>query len=224
MQVGLLKLNAGIGRAVQQGANLERRNGELRADQIDARDELLARMLRVRAERGGSVVALLEVAPEQIHLYGCAAVRRTDEDDVVQVTGLVELMARVRPNVPAGAVVTLVGPFGAGKSEQAESWFARAAAYRDTEGAPLPMWFHASALAATTVDQAVRARLHDHDVDFNVAIVIDGLDEVDPDVASQVAKQTRVLIATHSASSAIMAIRPGVLPCDDTDMLCRGPR
>ncbi|HCG02365.1 MAG TPA: hypothetical protein DEV93_17710 [Chloroflexi bacterium] len=142
------------------------------------------------------------------------------DDD--QVTGLVELMARVRPNVPAGAVVTLVGPFGAGKSEQAESWFARAAAYRDTEGAPLPTWFHASALAATTVDQAVRARLHDHDVDFNVAIVIDGLDEVDPDVASQVAKQTRVLIATHSASSAIMAIRPGVLPCDDTDMLCRG--
>ena len=31
MQVALLKLNAGIGRAVQQGANLERRNGELRA-------------------------------------------------------------------------------------------------------------------------------------------------------------------------------------------------
>jgi hypothetical protein len=32
MQVALLKLNAGIGRAVQQGANLERRNGELRAN------------------------------------------------------------------------------------------------------------------------------------------------------------------------------------------------
>jgi cell division protein FtsL len=32
MQVALLKLNAGIGRAVQQGANLERRNGELRAE------------------------------------------------------------------------------------------------------------------------------------------------------------------------------------------------
>jgi len=32
MQVALLKLNAGIGRAVQQSANLERRNGELRAE------------------------------------------------------------------------------------------------------------------------------------------------------------------------------------------------
>ena len=32
MQVALLKLNASIGRAVQQGANLERRNGELRAE------------------------------------------------------------------------------------------------------------------------------------------------------------------------------------------------
>jgi hypothetical protein len=31
MQVSLLKLNASIGRAVQQGATLERRNGELRA-------------------------------------------------------------------------------------------------------------------------------------------------------------------------------------------------
>jgi cell division protein FtsL len=32
MQVALLKLNAGIGRAVQQGANLDRSNGELRAE------------------------------------------------------------------------------------------------------------------------------------------------------------------------------------------------
>jgi UTP--glucose-1-phosphate uridylyltransferase len=59
-------------------------------DLIDERDPLLARMLRVQAERGGSVVALMEVPQHQIHLYGCAAVTPTSEDDVVQVTGLVE--------------------------------------------------------------------------------------------------------------------------------------
>lgn len=59
-------------------------------DLIDARDPLLTRMAQVRAQRGGSVVALLEVPPEQVHRYGCAAVRPTAADDVVRVTGLVE--------------------------------------------------------------------------------------------------------------------------------------
>ncbi len=59
-------------------------------DLIDERDSLLSRMLEVAQERGGSVLALMEVAPEQIPLYGCAVVEATDDDDVVRVTGLVE--------------------------------------------------------------------------------------------------------------------------------------
>ncbi|NJP66286.1 UTP--glucose-1-phosphate uridylyltransferase [Streptomyces spiramenti] len=59
-------------------------------DLIDPRDPLLARMTEVRAEFGGSVVALLEVDPSQIHLYGCAAVEAVGSDGVVRVTGLVE--------------------------------------------------------------------------------------------------------------------------------------
>ena len=59
-------------------------------DLIDPRDPLLARMVDVQEQRGGSVIALMEVAPEQIHLYGCAAVEATDEGDLVKVTGLVE--------------------------------------------------------------------------------------------------------------------------------------
>jgi UTP--glucose-1-phosphate uridylyltransferase len=59
-------------------------------DLIDARDPLLRRMLEVRERFGGSVVALMEVEPEQVSLYGCAAIEPTDEDDVVQVTNLVE--------------------------------------------------------------------------------------------------------------------------------------
>ena len=56
-------------------------------DLIDPRDPLLARMVEVQEQHGGSVIALMEVEPEQIHLYGCAAVDATADGDVVRVTG-----------------------------------------------------------------------------------------------------------------------------------------
>jgi len=59
-------------------------------DIIDARDPLLAKMLTEQGKRNASIVALLEVDPSQIHLYGAAAVEPTDDPDVVRVTGLVE--------------------------------------------------------------------------------------------------------------------------------------
>jgi UTP--glucose-1-phosphate uridylyltransferase len=59
-------------------------------DLIDARDRLLEQMIAVQQERGGSVIALMEVPQDQVHLYGCAAVERDGDGDVVRVTGLVE--------------------------------------------------------------------------------------------------------------------------------------
>ncbi|MGW8765751.1 UTP--glucose-1-phosphate uridylyltransferase GalU [Streptomyces sp. NPDC055815] len=59
-------------------------------DLIDPRDPLLARMVEVQEREGGSVIALMEVEPSQIHLYGCAAVEPTGDSDVVKVTDLVE--------------------------------------------------------------------------------------------------------------------------------------
>ncbi|MDX2707611.1 UTP--glucose-1-phosphate uridylyltransferase [Streptomyces sp. PA03-6a] len=59
-------------------------------DLIDPRDPLLGRMIEVQEQYGGSVVALMEVDPSQIHLYGSAAVVPTAADDVVRVTDLVE--------------------------------------------------------------------------------------------------------------------------------------
>ncbi|TFB61023.1 MULTISPECIES: UTP--glucose-1-phosphate uridylyltransferase [unclassified Cryobacterium] len=59
-------------------------------DLIDIRDPLLARMLVEQGARNASIVALMEVDPSQIHLYGCAAIEPTDDPDVVRVTGLVE--------------------------------------------------------------------------------------------------------------------------------------
>jgi UTP--glucose-1-phosphate uridylyltransferase len=59
-------------------------------DFIDARDPLLQRMLEVRQQYGGSIVALMEVEPEQVSAYGVATIKPTDADDVVAVTDLVE--------------------------------------------------------------------------------------------------------------------------------------
>lgn len=59
-------------------------------DLIDPRDPLLARMVEVQERQGGSVIALMEVDPAQIGLYGCAAVKPTAEGDVVKITDLVE--------------------------------------------------------------------------------------------------------------------------------------
>ena len=59
-------------------------------DLIDERDVLLERMIEVHGVKNASVVALMEVEPENAHLYGIATVESTDHDDVVKVTGLVE--------------------------------------------------------------------------------------------------------------------------------------
>jgi UTP--glucose-1-phosphate uridylyltransferase len=63
-------------------------------DLIDARDLLLEQMLAVRAEHGGSVIALLDVGRENIDKYGAVAVEPGEHtgagDEVVRITGLVE--------------------------------------------------------------------------------------------------------------------------------------
>jgi UTP--glucose-1-phosphate uridylyltransferase len=59
-------------------------------DIIDARDVLLVRMLEVQAQRNTSVIALMEVEPDEIQLYGAAVVEPTEDEDVVRITGLVE--------------------------------------------------------------------------------------------------------------------------------------
>jgi UTP--glucose-1-phosphate uridylyltransferase len=63
-------------------------------DVIDHRDQILPRMLEVHQATGDNVIALMEVPADQIHLYGCASIQETGEDDVVVVTGLVEKPAK----------------------------------------------------------------------------------------------------------------------------------
>jgi UTP--glucose-1-phosphate uridylyltransferase len=75
-------------------------------DLIDPRDPLLARMVEVQERLGGSVIALIEVEPSQIHLYGCAAVEVTAEDDVVRVIDLIE-----KPKTDAPSNLAVIGRY-----------------------------------------------------------------------------------------------------------------
>ncbi|MEY9927044.1 UTP--glucose-1-phosphate uridylyltransferase [Catenulispora sp. GP43] len=67
-------------------------------DFIDERDPLLPAMIEVRKRYGGSVVALIEVPEEHIHMYGCAAVKPAADGpaleqkhtSLIQITDLVE--------------------------------------------------------------------------------------------------------------------------------------
>lgn len=59
-------------------------------DVMDSRDPLLEKMLELHESTGENVVALMEVDPSQIHLYGCAVTEGEPEDGVVRITGLVE--------------------------------------------------------------------------------------------------------------------------------------
>ena len=59
-------------------------------DVIDSRDQVLPKMIAEHEADGSNVIALMEVDPSMIHMYGCASVEATDDPDVVRVTGLVE--------------------------------------------------------------------------------------------------------------------------------------
>jgi UTP--glucose-1-phosphate uridylyltransferase len=83
----------GLGDAVAQGEQFAA--GEplavlLPDDLIDERDDLLGPMLALQAERGGIVLGLTEVGPQQISMYGCAAIDGPPVGGVVRIVDLVE--------------------------------------------------------------------------------------------------------------------------------------
>lgn len=59
-------------------------------DLIDERDPLLTDMIAEHERTGAAVIALMEVDPANIHMYGAAAVESIEGSDAVRVTGLVE--------------------------------------------------------------------------------------------------------------------------------------
>ena len=63
-------------------------------DLIDERDPLLTDMIAEHERSGAAVIALMEVDPASIHMYGAAAVEPIDGSENVRVTGLVEKPAQ----------------------------------------------------------------------------------------------------------------------------------
>ena len=63
-------------------------------DLIDERDPLLTDMIAEHQRSGAAVIALMEVDPANIHMYGAAAVEAIEGSDAVRVTGLVEKPAQ----------------------------------------------------------------------------------------------------------------------------------
>ncbi|MDQ0728712.1 UTP--glucose-1-phosphate uridylyltransferase GalU [Microbacterium sp. W4I20] len=63
-------------------------------DLIDERDPLLTDMIAEHERSGAAVIALMEVDPASIHMYGAAAVETIEGSDNVRVTGLVEKPAQ----------------------------------------------------------------------------------------------------------------------------------
>ena len=59
-------------------------------DLIDERDPILPAMIAAREAHGGSVICLMRVPKDRIHLYGCASVSEDLGNGVVRVSDLVE--------------------------------------------------------------------------------------------------------------------------------------
>lgn len=116
----------GLGHAVLQAA--AHVGGEAFAvllgdDLVDERDPLLETMLAVRAERGGSVVALMEVPAEQVGRYGVARVAGWAEQGAGAATARDVNDAGGRPAGAEGAaeVVEVLGLVEKPPPEQAPS-------------------------------------------------------------------------------------------------------
>ena len=83
----------GLGHAVLMGADHvgdESFAVLLGDDIVDPATPYLERMVEAHERTGRSVVGLMEVPPEQVHLYGVAQTEPGDADDEVRITGLVE--------------------------------------------------------------------------------------------------------------------------------------
>ena len=120
---------------------------------------------------------------------------------------------RRMPAVEPGTVVVLVGPYGSGKSELAELWFHdRVDDFRSDISVCRPIWFHASELTSRSVqDEVARRSGMPEGAPSRLALVIDGLDEVDSASAARIVAQSEALTRATRGARVLLTCRPGVL-------------
>lgn len=138
----------------------------------------------------------------------------------VNEAALVSYFDRIEiPDVPVGRVMVLLGGFGSGKSETAETWH-RAAIRKLIEGddAPFPVWLSARDMLNQTLEGAVEQQLgpvwrHGR----GASIAVDGLDETDPATAQALLEAGRALARTYTNVRILLTARPGILSPTPTE-------
>lgn len=137
----------------------------------------------------------------------------------LQASGLNEYdlaayFARVQaPEVPRAALRVLVGDFGSGKSEKAESWHRACiqALIRDAS-APLPAWLGARDLNSPALESALDAQVgNSWRSGRGACLVVDGLDETSVATAHAVLENARMLVNSHNNVRVLLTARAGVL-------------
>lgn len=131
-----------------------------------------------------------------------------NEDDLAAYFTRVEA-----PEVPGGALRVLVGDFGSGKSEKAESWHrACIEALTEDSTAPLPAWVGARDLNGPALEAALDAQVgKSWRSGRGACLVVDGLDETDVATAHAVLENARLLVRSHDNVRVLLTARPGVL-------------
>ncbi|MGP5697979.1 hypothetical protein ACTXPA_03305 [Glutamicibacter arilaitensis] len=127
-----------------------------------------------------------------------------------QVEGALSILASSTPVIEPGKLVIIIGSFGAGKSELAETWIRqRITDYKVGLSLAVPVWLHATDLINRTLEESLS---HHIKPDENCAVVVDGLDEVDSQVAARIVERVGVYVETNNQSKALLTSRHGVLP------------
>jgi hypothetical protein len=189
---------------------------------------LRSRLVGQLATRAGSGAATAPLQSPAGVLTAQSAARRRVR---LQVFGLEEdqlfgyFDQVIPPDIATGGagggadVVVLVGDFGSGKSEIAETWLRRAITdLTDNAQAPAPVWLSARDITESLRDAVTRNAGADWHT-RGARIVVDGLDESDPARAQTLLDDARILAATHENVQILLTARPGAVTPNDTEQI-----
>ncbi|MCZ8377643.1 hypothetical protein O6P37_02080 [Mycobacterium sp. CPCC 205372] len=116
-------------------------------------------------------------------------------------------------HVPDGGVAVLLGDFGSGKSEIAETWHRQAIDDRcQSDDAPFPVWFSARELVDQSLERAVERQIGKFwHRGLGVSIAIDGVDETDPSSAQSLLDAARIFARARTNVRVLLTARPGIV-------------
>lgn len=187
-------------------------------------DEMIAQVLELRTGYGpvhdsDLAVWLLRRSNERRSIRLAAF-----DIDGSSIQSALDSVADQLPTVAPGAFRALVGSFGSGKSEMAESWHRNCVSrLLSGDATQLPVWLYARQLVGHSLEHTVQEQVGAAAFRTRgVAVVVDGLDEVDGVVAEGIALDARVMVASNHLCAVLATCRDGVLRSSDDDIAAPG--